>query len=373
MPKPISRIAILTSGGDAPGLNTVIRSVVKTAVLRHGWQVVGILDGFEGLIGAPRARPLTLDDVTGLLPRGGSILGCTNRGHLRADAQGHFEKARSALHSVAAALENLGADALVVVGGDGSHRIAHELVELGVPLVGVPKTIDNDLAGTEATFGFDSAVTFATDAIDRLHTTAESHGRVMVVEVMGREAGWIALNSGIAGGADVILIPEIPYVLERAAKHIAARDAAGKRFSIVVVAEGALSDGIGPSGAGGTDCPGGGRAGARPGIPGIGARVATELALATGKDVRAVVLGHLQRGGSPTATDRLLASAFGAAAVRAVSERRFGQMVAWRGGGVQLVPISECVGRPRTVPINHPLLDTARGLGISFAGQDDRF
>ena len=245
MPKPIRRIAVLTSGGDAPGLNAVIRSVVKSAVLQHGWEVLGILDGFEGLVGPLRARPLTLDDVTGLLPRGGSILGCTNRGHLRSDAHGSYEKTRDALKSVAAAIQTLGADALVVVGGDGSHRIAHELSELGVPLVGVPKTIDNDLAGTENTFGFDSAVTFATDAIDRLHTTAESHGRVMVVEVMGREAGWIALYAGIAGGADVILIPEIPYVLEHAAKQIAARDAAGKKFSLVVVAEGAIAAGGG--------------------------------------------------------------------------------------------------------------------------------
>ena len=372
MPKPIRRIAILTSGGDAPGLNAVIRSVVKTAVLRHQWEVVGILDGFEGLIGPTRSRPLTLDDVAGLLPRGGSILGCTNRGHLRSDAHGGFDQTRGALRSVAAAVETIGADALVVVGGDGSHRIAHELVELGVPLVGIPKTIDNDLTGTEATFGFDSAVSFATDAIDRLHTTAESHGRVMVVEVMGRDAGWIALNAGIAGGADVILIPEIPYVLEHAAKHIAARDAAGKRFSIVVVAEGAFAAGSGQPDVTGTDHPGGGRAGARPALPGIGARVASELALVTDKDVRAVVLGHLQRGGSPTATDRLLASAFGAAAVRAIADRRFGKMVAWRGGGIQLVPISECAGQPRMVPTDHPLLETARGLGISFAGSSDR-
>ena len=371
MPKPIRRIAVLTSGGDAPGLNAVIRSVVKTAVLRHNWEVLGILDGFEGLIGPLRTRPLSLGDVTGLLPRGGSILGCTNRGHLRSDAHGRFERTRDVLASVAAAVQTIGADALVVVGGDGSHRIAHELALLGVPLVGVPKTIDNDLVGTESTFGFDSAVTFATDAIDRLHTTAESHGRVIVVEVMGREAGWIALYAGIAGGADVILIPEIPYVLEHAVKHIAARDAAGKRFSIVVVAEGAIPAGGGPPGTEPDACPGGGRAGARDVLAGIGTRVANELAVTTGKDVRAVVLGHLQRGGSPTATDRLLASAFGAAAVRAIADGRFGQMVAWRAGGIQLVPISECVAHPRTVPMNHPLIDTAMSLGITFAGPDN--
>jgi 6-phosphofructokinase len=294
MSKPIRRIAILTSGGDAPGLNAVIRSVVKTAVIRHGWDVFGILDGFEGLIGEPRTRPLTLDDVSGLLPRGGSLLGCTNRGHLRATAsQGHHAY-DDALRQIPAAIETLGIDALIVVGGDGSHRIADELVRMGVPLVGVPKTIDNDLTGIESTFGFDSAVTFATDAIDRLHTTAESHGRVIVVEVMGREAGWIALYAGIAGGADVILIPEIPYIIERAAAHISARAATGKRFSIVVVAEGA--------------------------VPAGGARVAGELELLVGKEARAVVLGHLQRGGSPTATDRLLASAYGSADVRAIAD-----------------------------------------------------
>lgn len=373
MSKPIHRIGILTSGGDAPGLNAVIRSVVKTAVVGHGWDVVGILDGFEGLIGPPRTRPLTVDDVTGLLPRGGSILGCTNRGHLRATANGGQETNRgSALRSVAAALRTVGADALVMVGGDGSHRIASELVELGVPLVGVPKTIDNDLAGTESSFGFDSAVSFATEAIDRLHTTAESHGRVIVVEVMGREAGWIALHAGIAGGADVILIPEIPYLLDRAARQIAARAAAGKRFSIVVVAEGALAVGASGPDAQGSDLPGGGRGGTRARMSGIGTRVASELELATGKEARAVVLGHLQRGGSPTATDRLLASAFGSAAVRALAEGRFGQMVAWRGGGIQLVPIAECAARPRMVPTDHPLIITARGLGITFAGQQDQ-
>ena len=371
MLKPIRRIAILTSGGDAPGLNAVIRSVVKTAVVRYGWEVVGVLDGFEGLIGAPRTRALTLDQVTGLLPRGGSILGCSNRGHLRADAHGGYDANRNTLRSVAAAIPAIGADALVMVGGDGSHRIAHELVGLGVPLVGVPKTIDNDLDGTENTFGFDSAVTFATDAIDRLHTTAESHGRVIVVEVMGREAGWIALYAGIAGGADVVLIPEIPYLLEHATRHILAREAAGKRFSIVVVAEGAIAAGAGARETDTDDHPGGGRAGTRAPVSGIGSRVARALELSTGKEARAVVLGHLQRGGSPTATDRLLASAYGSAAVRAIAEGHFGQMVAWRGGGIQLVPIAECVGHPRTVPIDHPLVDTARGLGITFAGQDD--
>jgi 6-phosphofructokinase 1 len=369
MGRTIRRIGILTSGGDAPGLNAVIRSVVKAAVLQHRWEVVGILDGFEGLIGTPRVRPLGLEDVSGLLPRGGSVLGCTNRGHLLLGPEGTRGSGAEAYQRVAASIEKLGLDALVMVGGDGSHRIADELIRYGTPLVGVPKTIDNDLAGTESTFGFDSAVTFATDAVDRLHTTAESHGRVIVAEVMGRDAGWIALYAGIAGGADVILIPEIPYLLDRAAAQIAARKAAGKKFSIVVAAEGAAPVGNVAS-VGDADHPGGGRAGVRGRIRGIGLRLATELELLTGQETRAVVLGHLQRGGSPTAADRLLASAYGAAAVRAVADGRFGSMVAWRGGRIELVPIADCVGCVRTVPLDHPLIATARSLGITFAGQD---
>ena len=367
----IRRIAILTSGGDAPGLNAVLRSVVKTAAIRYGWDVVGVLDGFEGLIGAPRTQRLSLSDVSGLLPRGGSLLGCTNRGHLRADPKGGHHFNEGALREVAASVEAMGVGALIVVGGDGSHRIAAELVGRGVPIVSVPKTIDNDMGGTETTFGFDSAVTFATDAIDRLHTTAESHGRIIVVEVMGREAGWIALHAGIAGGADVILIPEIAHDLAAAAAQIAARTAGGKRFSIVVVAEGAFPAGNQGHGEGGGDA-GCGRAAARGQVAGIGARVASQLELLTGKEARAVVLGHLQRGGSPTATDRLLASTYGSAAVQAIAQGHLGHMVAWRCGRVQLVPISECAGRPHTVPLDHPLLDTARGLGISFADPDER-
>jgi ATP-dependent phosphofructokinase / diphosphate-dependent phosphofructokinase len=353
------RIAVLTSGGDAPGLNAVIRSVVKTAVLQHGWEVLGVLDGFEGLIGEPRLRPLSLGDVSGMLPRGGSILGCSNRGHLRL-GEGSGERTPSteaAFDEVVAAVARSRIEALVVVGGDGSHRIAHELVRRGVSVVGVPKTIDNDLAGTDSSFGFDSAVSFATEAIDRLHTTAASHGRVMVVEVMGRDAGWIALYAGIAGGADVILLPEIPFVLAHAAAHIAARASAGKRFSIVVAAEGARAlEGVG----GVPGAPGGRKSG-------IAQTLIVELERLTGGEARAVVLGHLQRGGSPTAADRLLASAYGAAAVRAIAEGRFGQMVAWRCGRMELVPIGTGGGQPRLVPLDHPLIETARGLGISFA------
>lgn len=355
------RIAILTSGGDAPGLNAVIRSVVKTAILRHGWEVLGIRDGFEGLIGGLVVQQLGLADVSGMLPRGGSLLGCTNRGHLR-DAAAGVENANSdVLREVVAAIQTLRIDALIVVGGDGSHRIAAELSRRGVQLIGVPKTIDNDLPGTETTFGFDSAVAFATDAIDRLHTTAESHGRVLVVEVMGREAGWIALHAGIAGGADVILIPEIPYDLTRAAVHIKARGSAGKRFSIVVAAEGAI-----PAAAVGD-----GRAGAAGIRPGLANRIAEELQVLTGHEARAVVLGHLQRGGTPTAADRLLATALGAAAVTAAARGQFGRALALRAGRIQLIPIAETTGKPRLVPADDPLLEIARGLGISFAAPDE--
>jgi 6-phosphofructokinase 1 len=357
------RIAILTSGGDAPGLNAAIRSIVKTAILRYGWEVLGVRDGFEGLIGEPRVQRLGLADVSGLLPRGGSLLGCTSRGHLREAAAGVENASSDPLREVAAAVRNLRVDGLIVVGGDGSHRIAAQLSRRGVPLIGVPKTIDNDLPGTDTSFGFDTAVTYATDAIDRLHTTAESHGRVLVIEVMGREAGWIALHAGIAGGADVILIPEIPYDLSQAAAHIAARTAAGKRFSIVVAAEGALPIGVLEDGRVGTMAP---RAG-------LANRLAEELQALTGQEARAVVLGHLQRGGAPSAADRLLATALGAAAVAAIARGQFGHALAWRAGRIQLIPISEATGAPRLVPANDPLLDVARGLGISFAapGEDD--
>jgi len=361
MDTSIRRIGILTSGGDAPGLNAVIRSVVKTAILRHGWEVIGVRDGFEGLLDGGRTQRLGLEEVSGLLPRGGSLLGCTNRGHMRNTAAGVAHANSEALSDAAATVTRLGLDALIVVGGDGSHRIAAQLSARGVPLIGVPKTIDNDLPGTETTFGFDSAVAFATEAIDRLHTTAESHGRVLVVEVMGRGAGWIALHAGIAGGADVILIPEIPYDLTAAAAHIVARASGGKPFSIVVAAESAL-----PIAALGE-----GRAGSQRGHAGIAGRVADELQILTGRETRAVVLGHLQRGGAPTAADRLLATAFGAAAVAAIANRQFGQMLVWRSGRIETVAIAEATGAPRVVAALHPLLETARGLGISFAAPDE--
>ncbi|HEX3697936.1 MAG TPA: ATP-dependent 6-phosphofructokinase [Polyangia bacterium] len=366
MQPKIRSIGILTSGGDAPGLNAVIRSVVKTAIIQYGWDVFGIVDGFEGLVGEPRIKPLTLDSVSGLLPRGGSVLGCTNRGHFKLDPASEPGPI-TAFQQAAATIARLELEAVIMVGGDGSHRIARELIRLGVPLVGVPKTIDNDLAGTDSTFGFDTAVSFATEAIDRLHTTAESHGRVMVVEVMGRDAGWIALYGGLAGGADVILIPEIPYVMEKAAAKIVARVEAGKRFSIVVTAEGALPFG---SVSGAPDAFGG-RTGAIRRTVNVAHDVAAELEEMTGRESRAVVLGHLQRGGSPTASDRVLATSYGAAAVKAVADGQMGHMVAWCAGRIELVPIGDGVSTARLVPADHPLIATARGLGISFAGVSD--
>jgi 6-phosphofructokinase 1 len=365
MTTSIRRVGILTAGGDAPGLNAVIRAVVKTATLGHQWQVLGIQDGFEGLLGTPRVRLLTAADVSGVLPRGGSVLGCTNRGHFKLGPL--LETVvDDVCRQAASAITQLELDALIVAGGDGSHRIAHRLMQAGVSnIIGVPKTIDNDLAGTDTTFGFDTAVAFATDAIDRLHTTAESHGRIMVVEVMGREAGWIALYAGIAGGADVILLPEIPYLVSKVAAHINVRALAGKRFSIVVVAEGAR-----PADASG---PGDGRAGLRDRRGGVAEALARELEGITSREARPVVLGHLQRGGSPTASDRLLATAYGAAAVQAIADGQFGKMVAWRRGAMDLVAIDDALSAPRTVPSDHALIRTARGLGITFAGQADHW
>lgn len=366
MSREAKRVGVLSSGGDAPGVNAVIRAVVKTATGVYGWSVVGIEDGFEGLLPPTRTRPLTPDDVRGLLPRGGSVLHCTNRGHFAVRLiEGKVVKDEAAYRAAIGSVARLGLDALVVIGGEGSQRIAYEFSRLGTPVVGVAKTIDNDLGGTDLTFGFDTALDIATDAIDRLHTTAESHDRVLLVEVMGRHAGWIALQSGIAGGADVILIPEIPFHVKKAAAKVKEREAQGRLFSIIVVAEGAR-----PAGGvlvfqdpGGTD-----RA---PRLGGIATQVSDEIERLTGRESRVVVLGHLQRGGSPTAFDRLLASCYGTAAVRAVAEDRVGHIVAWKGNELVTVPLERAIGEPRVVPPAHYLVRVARDLGITFAGDED--
>src|SRR6187551_318843 len=330
------RIGVVTGGGDCPGLNAVIRAVAKASANR-GWQCIGVLGGYEGLLEPRRTIPLDYQILSGLLPRGGTILGTANRGRFSAKV-GHGESRalpKELLEGVRNGMDALGLSALVCIGGDGTLSIAQQLFEYGIPIVGVPKTIDNDLEGTLFTFGFDSAVSCATDALDRLHTTAESHNRVMVLEVMGRYAGWIAIYSGLAGGADVILIPEIPFSYESICAKIDERERRGKAFSIVVVAEGARL-------AGGdfvTSTTAPQEREAR--LGGIGAQVAEEIQKRTGKESRCVVLGHLQRGGSPTNMDRALCTIFGAKAVELIEEKKFGQMVAFTGSQVTGVPLAE--------------------------------
>jgi 6-phosphofructokinase 1 len=357
---------VLTGGGDAPGLNAVIRAVVKTAIKVYGWSVIGIVDGFEGLLAQPRTRPLGLDDVRGLLPRGGTILGTVNRGHFASrKGEGRAAQDDPVYLEAISNLKQLDLDALVVIGGEGTMRTAYDFSCLGVATVGVPKTIDNDVAGTDLTFGFDTALDIATEAIDRLHTTAESHGRVLLVEVMGRHVGWIALQAGVAGGGDVILIPEIPFDIDKVASKVVERERQGRRFSIIVVAEGAKP-------VGGSEVyqdPGG--AGRQARLGGISAVVANDVERLTGKESRVVVLGHLQRGGMPTAFDRMLASCYGSAAVRAIADGNVGQMVAWSCNELVTVPLERCVKGVKVVPSDHYLIRVARDLGISFAGDQD--
>ncbi len=356
------RIAVSTGGGDAPGLNAVIRAVVLSAHNR-GWQVYGIQRGFEGLLSFDGVVRLGPAEVRGITHLGGTILGTTNRGnpfrYVVTDPDGSTREVDRS-DDLVAAFRASGFDALVSIGGDGSLRIAQQLHAKGLNVVCVPKTIDNDVAGTQQTFGFDTAVSTATDAIDKLHSTAESHERVMVVELMGREAGWIALHSGISGSADVILIPEIPFDIDRVCAKIREREASGRRFSIVVVAEGARPKGgdvslLERAGAGTVDR-----------LGGIAAKVAALIAERTGKEVRATVVGHLQRGGSPTTYDRLLALRFGAAAVRAIADGAFGTMMALRGEEIIRLPIAEVAGREKLVPLDSDIVATARELGVSL-------
>jgi 6-phosphofructokinase 1 len=355
----VKRIGVLTGGGDAPGLNAVIRAVVKSAY-NQGLECVGLEDSFDGLIAPNRSRPLTPKDVTGILRIGGTILGTSNRGDPFAYPVSTAEGKVDYSSRVKEMFNQLGLDALVVIGGDGTLAIAQKFFRQGIPIVGVPKTIDNDIVGTTSTFGFDSAVSFATDAIDRLHTTAEAHHRVIVVEVMGRYAGWIALRAGVGGGADVILIPEIPFDVEKTAAKIRERDAWGARFSIVVVAEGARPVG------GEVMVKSAAKRGYVERLGGIGNYVGTELERLTGKETRIVVLGHLQRGGAPTPADRVLATRFGAKAVELVVNQQFGMMVANRPPDIVPVPFQDVVGRMKTVPLDSDLITSARALGVGF-------
>ncbi|SPF49628.1 ATP- or pyrophosphate-dependent 6-phosphofructokinase [Candidatus Desulfosporosinus infrequens] len=355
------KLAVLTGGGDCPGLNAVIRAVVKSAH-QSGLEVLGIKDGFRGAVEGD-FMPLTLNDVSGILPRGGTILGTTNRDNPFAYETKLDGKLKSIDRSddVLRNLKERGVDVLVAIGGDGSLNIALKLADKGLSVIGIPKTIDNDLMATDQTFGFQTAVETAKEALDRLHTTGESHHRIMVLEVMGRYAGWIALYAGVAGGADVILIPEIPYNLNRVAQSIQRRAKQGKKFSIIVVAEGAKPLG----GEMVVDRLVSGRFDPIK-LGGIGAKLGHDLEEHSGIETRVTVLGYLQRGGSPNAFDRVLSTRYGVAAVDAALEKEFGIMVALRGRDIVRVPLHEAVDKLKLVPLIDPLLIAARALGIEM-------
>ena len=354
----VRRVGVLTGGGDAPGLNAVIRAIVK-AEANNDIECVGIEDGFDGLIEPNRLRSLQPCDVTGILRRGGTILGTTTQNPF-AHPMPDSAVAADCSERVLTNFRDAKLDALVVIGGDGTMAIAHEFHRRGLPLVCVPKTIDNDIVGTESSFGFDSAVAFATDAIDRLHTTAEAHRRVLVVEVTGRYSGWIALHAGVAGGADAVLIPEIPFDLTTVCARIHERDQWGARFSIVVVAEGARTVG------GERFALERAHEGRLERLGGIGAWVAKEISIRTGKESRTAVLGHLQRGGPPTSVDRLLATRFGGKAVELLQASEFGTMVALEARRIVTRHLCEVVGKIKNVPLDSDLVQTARALGITF-------
>ncbi len=346
-------IAISTGGGDAPGLNAVIRAAVKCAILKYKWKVIGIQDGFDGLIWPEKSGELTLKDVSGILPRGGTILGTTNRGNpfRFKTIENGVEVVKDISEQIIGNAHKLGIDAIITIGGDGSQAIAQELFNKGVKIVGVPKTIDNDLSATEVTFGFDTALTTATEAIDKIHTTAESHHRIMIVEVMGRDAGWIALEAGIAGGAHVILIPEIPFTIEGVCRYVAQRESFGKYFTIVVVAEGIILP---------PELKENRRAGA------VGNLVGNAIGHLAKKEVRVSVLGHIQRGGTPTPFDRILGTRFGVAAVDLIARGEFGRMVCLRNECIGSVDISEAIGKLKVVNPEGELVQMARSIGICF-------
>jgi len=346
-------IGICTGGGDAPGLNAVIRAAVKCAILKYKWKVIGIPDGFDGLIWPEKSYELKLNDVSGILPRGGTILGTTNRGNpfKYCTIENGQEVIRDISQEVIGNSRKLGIDAVISIGGEGSQTIALELFHSGMKIVGVPKTIDNDLSATEITFGFDTALATATDAVDKIHTTAESHHRIMVVEVMGRDAGWIALEAGIAGGAYVILIPEIPFTIEGVCAFVKERESYGKRFTIMVVAEGVkLPLAFKEKRRGGS----------------VGNLIGNAVAIAANKEVRVSVLGHIQRGGSPTPFDRILATRFGVAAVDLIAEGGFGKMVCLRNERIEAVDIAQAIGKLKTVDPAGQLVQMAKAIGISF-------
>lgn len=362
-PSKIKKIAINTGGGDAPGLNAVIRAATLAA-LRQGWEVYGIRHGYRGLLDSKYLVQLTKDRVRGITHLGGTILGTANKGDPFNFPMETKDGGVELVDISDRAVENfrrLKFDALITIGGDGSHRIAHKFIQKGIPIIGVPKTIDNDMVGTEMTFGFDTAATTATDAIDKLHSTAESHERVMVVEVMGRYAGWLALNSGLAGSAHAILIPEIPFDIEKVCEKIYSREAAGRHYSIVVCAEGAYPKNgelivqdeeiIGRR---------------EPLLGGVAKYVAKEIARITGKETRSLVLGHLQRGGSPSSFDRLLGLRFGTAAIKTLLEGKINVMVALQPPFVKTIPIEDVIKGMKAVPLDCDSIEAARYLGVSL-------
>lgn len=361
MSKNQKRIGILTSGGDCPGLNAVIRGAVKSAN-RLDYEVVGFLKGYEGLVDPVQYQPLNSQNTASILNQGGTILGSTNKGRFaaRVGVEDRLDLDPALLAGVQTTVEQLNLSGLICVGGDGSLAVAEQFHEYGIPVIGVPKTIDNDLSSTAFTFGFDSAVACATDALDRLKTTAQSHERVMVLEVMGRHAGWIALFAGIAGGGDAILIPEIDWTFENLCQQILRRENEGKRYTLVVVAEGARLP------EGGTVTQERRQEDRQTRLGGVGNVIATEINQRLGKDTRVAILGHLQRGGQPTSFDRVLATQFGAHAVRLIVEQQFGHMVCYNPPAIESVPIVEAVNRLSIVEPDGSTVQAARALGISF-------
>ena len=360
----MKRIGILTGGGDAPGLNAVIRAVVKTAIYTYRCEVIGIRNGYDGFLEENGVVPLGIEQVRGLLPRGGTILGAANRGnpYARKVIRDGKEVTIDVSDEIVKGILRLNLDALLVLGGDGTLHIAHELYLKGAPIIGVPKTIDNDIGGTEATFGFDTAVTTATEAIDKLHTTAEAHHRVMVLELMGRNAGFIALRAGISGGADVILIPEIPFRFEAVVAKVRQRVVRGMLFSIIAVSEGANpAQGSQVFSRAGDEI-------YTPRLGGIG-NVVGEYIEQQGFETRVTVLGHLQRGGSPTPFDRWLATCYGAEAVRLAVQGKFDRMVSLQGGSIGDVSLEEAIAVPKRVDLNHDSVVTAREMGVSFGDE----
>lgn len=358
----MKKLAVLTGGGDAPGLNAVIRAVVKTAMLQYQSEVLGVRDGFDGFVEEDGIYTLDLNAVRGILPRGGTILGTANRGNpfARKIIIDGKEEVEDISTKIIDRIHSLNLDGLIVIGGDGTLKIAYELSLLGVPVVGVPKTIDNDVAGTELSFGFDTALNTAMDALDKLHTTAEAHHRVMVLELMGRDAGFITLNAGLAGGADVILIPEIPFQIKKVCEKIMERRNGGTKFSIIAVAEGAHPiDGEKFYAIAGDEV-------SVPRLGGVGEYVAQAVMKVTGVETRLTVLGHLQRGGSPTAFDRWLATRYGSAAVRLCAQNKFGRMVSLQNGAVGDIPLFETISKSKRVWLDGDAILTARSIGISF-------